>query len=79
MNSIHPLKKIVEDYKNGKHKGIYSICCANKYVIAAAMRRTRYQNIPILIEATANQVNQYGGYTGMKPEDFKEFVYSIAE
>jgi D-tagatose-1,6-bisphosphate aldolase subunit GatZ/KbaZ len=43
------------------------------------MRRTRYQNISVHIEATANKVNQYGGYTGKKPEDFKEFVYSIAE
>jgi D-tagatose-1,6-bisphosphate aldolase subunit GatZ/KbaZ len=33
----------------------------------------------ILIEATANQVNQYGGYTGMKPADFREFVYEIAD
>lgn len=33
----------------------------------------------VLIEATANQVNQYGGYTGMKPVDFSRFVYSIAE
>lgn len=32
----------------------------------------------VLIEATANQVNQYGGYTGMKPVDFKKFVYEIA-
>ncbi|MEG2633847.1 MAG: class II D-tagatose-bisphosphate aldolase, non-catalytic subunit, partial [Oscillospiraceae bacterium] len=28
---------------------------------------------------TANQVDQYGGYTGMKPSDFAAFVLSIAE
>ena len=33
---------------------------------------------PLLIEATSNQVNQYGGYTGMKPEDFAVFVMDIA-
>jgi len=79
MSKIHPLKKIVQDYKEGTHKGIYSICCANRYVIAAAMRRAQYRNMPVLIESTANQVNQYGGYTGMNPENFKEFVYNIAK
>ncbi|WP_205301930.1 class II D-tagatose-bisphosphate aldolase non-catalytic subunit, partial [Salmonella enterica] len=30
-------------------------------------------------EATSNQVNQFGGYTGMKPADFRDFVYGIAQ
>lgn len=34
---------------------------------------------PVLIESTCNQVNQYGGYTGMKPADFVHFVEDIAE
>jgi len=79
MGSIHPLKKMVQDYKNGTGKGIYSICSANRYVITAAMRRTQYLNVPILIEATANQVNQYGGYSGMTPADFRDFVFNIAK
>jgi D-tagatose-1,6-bisphosphate aldolase subunit GatZ/KbaZ len=33
----------------------------------------------VLIEATCNQVNQFGGYTGMTPRDFVDFVYSIAD
>ena len=33
----------------------------------------------VLIEATANQVNQYGGYTNMKPADFREEVLQIAK
>ncbi len=28
----------------------------------------------LLIEATSNQVNQFGGYTGMRPADFRSFV-----
>ncbi|WP_214465085.1 class II D-tagatose-bisphosphate aldolase non-catalytic subunit, partial [Enterobacter hormaechei] len=31
------------------------------------------------IEATSNQVNQFGGYTGMTPADFREFVFAIAD
>jgi len=42
------------------------------------MERAMKDGEYVLIEATANQVDQYGGYTGMKPADFAEFVYSIA-
>ncbi len=33
----------------------------------------------LLIEATSNQVNQFGGYTGMQPEDFRRFVLETAQ
>ncbi|MDF2674303.1 MAG: D-tagatose-bisphosphate aldolase class accessory protein AgaZ [Clostridiales bacterium] len=78
MYKEHPLQEIVKLQKAGIPAGIYSICSANEYVITAALERALKANDFILIEATANQVNQYGGYTGMKPADFKNFVYSIA-
>ncbi len=77
--SMHPLKKIIEERKAGKAVGIYSICSANGYVIEAAMDRAKKEGTVVLIESTSNQVNQLGGYTGMKPADFRDFVYSIAE
>lgn len=73
------LKKIVSEQKKGKPLGIYSACSANELVIEAVMERAVKDNDYVLIEATANQVNQYGGYTGMKPADFRDFVYSIAK
>ena len=75
----HPLRKIIESQKAGIPAGIYSACSANDLVIEAVMERAKKDNDYILIEATANQVNQYGGYTGMRPIDFKNFVFSIAE
>ncbi|XNM62262.1 class II D-tagatose-bisphosphate aldolase non-catalytic subunit [Escherichia coli] len=33
----------------------------------------------VLIEATSNQVNQFGGYTVMTLADFREFVFTIAD
>ncbi|CUH95130.1 D-tagatose-1,6-bisphosphate aldolase subunit GatZ [Propionispora sp. 2/2-37] len=78
MSSKHPLKLLVERQKNGRACGMYSICSANEYVITAAMERAMAGNDYVLIEATANQVNQFGGYTGMKPADFRDFVYSLA-
>lgn len=43
------------------------------------MERALKDHEYVLIEATANQVNQYGGYTGMKPVDFRNLVFSLAE
>lgn len=74
----HPLKDTVCLQKQGIPKGVYSVCSANEYVIQTAIEKAKLLNTVVYIEATANQVNQYGGYTGMKPEDFKNFVYSIA-
>ena len=75
----NPLKKIVELQKQGKNVGIYSVCSANGYVIEAALKRGISDGSCVLIESTANQCDQNGGYTGMKPADFKEFVLDIAE
>ncbi len=76
---LNPLKKIVELQKQGKNVGIYSVCSANGYVIEAALKRGKSDGSCVLIESTANQCDQNGGYTGMTPTDFKEFVLKIAE
>ena len=39
-----------------------------------ALAHGRRDGSPVLIEATCNQVNQDGGYTGMTPADFAAFV-----
>ncbi|HEX2926531.1 MAG TPA: class II D-tagatose-bisphosphate aldolase, non-catalytic subunit [Ruminiclostridium sp.] len=78
MPELHALKGLVAKQKQGIPAGIYSVCSANEYVIEAAIERALKFGCYVLIEATANQVNQFGGYTGMKPSDFKEFVYGIA-
>jgi D-tagatose-1,6-bisphosphate aldolase subunit GatZ/KbaZ len=61
-----------------EYRGIYSVCSAHPWVLEAAMRRAPIGNSPLLIEATCNQVNQFGGYTGMTPADFRVRVYEIA-
>ena len=75
----NPLKRIVELQKQGKNVGIYSVCSANGYVIEAALKRGLSDGSCVLIESTANQCDQNGGYTGMKPADFKKYVLDIAE
>jgi len=59
-------------------RGIPSVCSAHPLVLEAALRRGLHHGVPVLIEATCNQVNQEGGYTGMTPADFRAFVEAIA-
>ncbi|WP_250509182.1 D-tagatose-bisphosphate aldolase, class II, non-catalytic subunit [Caballeronia sp. GACF4] len=63
----------------GRLKGIYSICSAHHWVIEAAMKQALDDDTPLLLESTSNQVDQYGGYTGMKPADFVRFVHGLAD
>lgn len=60
-------------------RGITSVCSAHPWVIEAAFLDGLEHGGPVLIEATCNQVNQDGGYTGMTPADFRAFVESIAD
>ena len=70
--------KMVQEQKAGRAFGIPSCCTANRFVIQAALKKASEHNMPALIEATANQVDQNGGYTGMTPETFKAYVEQIA-
>ncbi|MER8516433.1 D-tagatose-bisphosphate aldolase, class II, non-catalytic subunit [Mesorhizobium sp. M1060] len=77
--SANPLAGLASARKNGSPYGITSICSAHPLVIQTAIRRAvadREKNL--LIEATCNQVNQFGGYTGMTPALFVAFVLEIA-
>lgn len=75
----HPLKKLIEYKNQGNPIGIYSACTANELAIKACMLQAIKEDSIVLIEATANQVDQYGGYTGMRPIDFYHFVLKIAD
>lgn len=73
------LRDMVARRIKGDICGIASFCTANELAIEACMQRIQKDDGVVLIEATANQVNQFGGYTGMRPADFRDFVYGIAE
>lgn len=73
------LTKMVEQHKRGKANGIYAVCYAHPIVLEAAIRYAHANHTPLLIEATSNQVDQFGGYTGMTPADFRSFVCRLAD
>jgi D-tagatose-1,6-bisphosphate aldolase subunit GatZ/KbaZ len=75
---VRVVQDIIAQHKAGRGVGIYSACSAHPLVIEAALIHARRRSGSVLIEATSNQVNQDGGYTGMRPADFNRFVLSIA-
>jgi D-tagatose 6-phosphate 4-epimerase len=62
----------------GTPRGITSVCSAHPLVLRAALRHGVATGGSVLIEATCNQVNHQGGYTGMVPADFAALVARIA-
>lgn len=75
----HPLQKLIRYHKKDFSRGIYSVCSANPFVIDAAFSFAKEENSYLIIESTSNQVDQYGGYTGMKPLDFRSMVHKHAD
>src|SRR5579875_1987546 len=74
----HFLLSLAHDRAASPRRGISSVCSAHPWVLEAAMRRHLPAGGPLLIEATCNQVNQFGGYTGMTPGSFRERVHAVA-
>ena len=74
---MHPLKKILAGRAQNQ-TGVFSVCTANELVIRSSLRHAKVHNYVAVVEATANQVNQFGGYTGMRPAEYAEMVEKIA-
>ncbi len=72
------LLDVVARHKRGEATGVWSLCSAHPVVIASAMREAKAAGSSLLVEATSNQVNQFGGYTGMRPADFTRYLRDIA-
>ena len=74
------IRDLLARHKAGERIGITSVCSAHPLVLEATLRHALAHDAPlVLIEATSNQVNQDGGYTGMRPANFRDFVWAIAD
>jgi len=73
------LDEVVAAQKRGEAKGITSVCSAHPFVILQTLRVFKTLRVSPLLEATCNQVNQFGGYTGLTPKDFVAYVRGLAE
>ena len=75
---VNTLKTVIERNRNGQRAGLYSVCSANELVLRSALRHAASNKYPLIIESTSNQVNQFGGYTGIRPHEFASQVQKIA-
>ena len=71
------LLELMQRHRRTGEAGIYSVCSSHPLVIEAALREAHANGQFALIEATSNQVNQFGGYSGMQPADFRAYVSAI--
>jgi D-tagatose-bisphosphate aldolase class II non-catalytic subunit len=72
------LARIIARNRAGEAIAIPSVCTAHPDALEASLTLAETLDQPIVVEATSNQVNQDGGYTGLKPADFIRFVKDIA-
>jgi D-tagatose-1,6-bisphosphate aldolase subunit GatZ/KbaZ len=68
---LSPVQQIIAAHRRGEAAGLYSVCCSHPSVLRAAMRVAAAYDTVLLVEATSNQVDQFGGYTGMTPPQFR--------
>ena len=77
--SVNWLADTIRRHKDGEAVGVYSVCSAHPTVVEAAIAQADTDGSYVLIEATSNQVDQFGGYTGMRPPEFRDLVLGIAD
>jgi D-tagatose-1,6-bisphosphate aldolase subunit GatZ/KbaZ len=73
------LRERLARHRDGAPVGVTSVCSAHPLVIEAAALQAKAGGGVLLVEATSNQVDQYGGYTGMRPADFAALVHGIVD
>ena len=61
---------IIAAHKKSGRGGVVSVCSAHPAVIRAAAELAAEYKATLLLESTSNQVDQFGGYTGMTPAQY---------
>ncbi|MBN1672406.1 MAG: class II D-tagatose-bisphosphate aldolase, non-catalytic subunit [Kiritimatiellae bacterium] len=72
------MEEMVAAQKGGRACGFYSVCSAHRFVLEASVQEALADGTAVLIESTSNQVDQFGGYTGMTPAQFVTYVQGVA-
>lgn len=72
------IQDLIKRNRNGEAIGLPCFCTANEKVLRAVLSFAKKTGFPTVIEATCNQVNQDGGYTGMTAADFMAWLSEMA-
>ena len=73
------LHDIVVQNRRGVRTSIPSVCSAHPEVLMASLQLAADLGRRVVIEATSNQVNQFGGYTGMTALDFVCHIQDLVD
>ena len=72
------IQALINRNRKGEAVGLPCFCTANEHVLRAVLSYAKKTGFPTVIEATCNQVNQDGGYTGMTAADFMAWLSGMA-
>jgi D-tagatose-1,6-bisphosphate aldolase subunit GatZ/KbaZ len=73
------IQELIARNRGGEAIGLPCFCTANEHVLRAILSYAKKTGFPTVIEATCNQVNQDGGYTGMTAVDFIAWLSDMAD
>jgi D-tagatose-1,6-bisphosphate aldolase subunit GatZ/KbaZ len=76
-SSLDHLQSRLIKNKKGEAIGVLSVCSSHPAVIESTLNYALDNDFPILIESTCNQVNQFGGYTGLTPDQFADYLQGL--
>jgi D-tagatose-1,6-bisphosphate aldolase subunit GatZ/KbaZ len=60
-----------------KNKALPSFCTSNLTVLNLLVKFCKKNKLPLLIETTSSQVNQFGGYTNKTPQQFNKILSKL--
>ena len=76
--AIGRLVELVAANRAGRRAGLVSVCTAARPALDAAASLAAEHGGLLCVESTSSQVNQDGGYTGLRPPEFAALVAEVA-
>jgi len=73
------IRSQIQRNRSGEPVGLPCFCTANEHVLRSVLNYAKVHQVPAVVEATCNQVNQDGGYTGMQAADFRDWISVLAK
>lgn len=73
------LRQLGPRQRNGEPVGMYSVCSSHPMVLETAVEQAKADGSELLIEATCNQVNPFGGYAVMTPAEFVRYIRKLSD
>jgi D-tagatose-1,6-bisphosphate aldolase subunit GatZ/KbaZ len=78
-SAIIRLQKVLRGNRQSRKGATYAVCSAHPTVIEAAIQQSLSDGWFLHVETTSSQVNQFGGYTGSTPSEFRLWIHSAAK